>query len=89
MTNERMVFSLEEFDQMEPTDSHHQTVHAVMQRDDKDGTVLTLSTTICLSLVAGAGMLRLPAPCLQSTRQPARTMQRSAPSPLGERLGQR
>ena len=83
MTNERMVFSVEEYDKMGPTDSHHQTVHAVMPREDKDGTVFTLSTTICLSLVAGAGMLRLDAPCLQSTRQPARTLATLCTKSLG------
>jgi len=84
-----MVFSRAEFDKMEPAASHHQTVHAVMPREDKDGTVSTLSLTICLSLVAGA-MLGLAAPFVQSARPPARkALQRSAPSPLGESLGQR
>jgi hypothetical protein len=65
-----MVFSRAAFDKMEPAASHHQTVHAVMPREDKDCTVSTLSLTICLSLVAGA-MLGLDAPFVQSARPPA------------------
>ncbi len=83
MTNSRVVFSVEEFDKMGPADSHHQTVHAVMPREDKDGTVSTLSLTVCLSLIATAGMLGLPAPCMQSTRQPARTLATLSTKSLG------
>jgi len=52
---------------MGAADDFHQTVHAVMPREDTDGLVHTLSLTICISLCAFA-MLGLAAPLMQGMR---------------------
>ena len=62
--NTQVVGTQEEFAAGEAADAYHQTVHAVMPRE---GDVLTLSLTICISLCAFA-MLNLVAPLMQGTR---------------------